>query len=165
MTPRPHRHRNVSGVLAALLFSAAQADSGALPQQFEARIGGFLSGHTQVTLKGTQLEYTRYKADRTLAERSSITPSQAQWRQFRQALQRAGVCTWQDRYVNEQVLDGTQWSLRWQDGYCQVNVVGSNSYPDAQGRDKRQPEYTPAFTRYLKAVEALLSHQTPRIFR
>ena len=161
----PQRYWHSIGLLAVFLAGSAQANSGAVPQQFEAQIGGFFDGRTHVVLKGTRLEYTRYTATQQLIEHSQITPTAAQWRQFRQALQQAGVCSWQARYANNQVLDGTQWQLRWHDGHCEVNASGSNSYPDTQGRDNQKPEPTPAFTHYLHAIETLLGQQPNRLFR
>ena len=39
---------------------------------------------------------------------------------------------WKSKYIDPDILDGTQWELEiyFSDGYKPVNIAGSNAYPD-----------------------------------
>jgi len=41
-----------------------------------------------------------------------------------------GVSQWRDEYNIEGLCDGTQWSLKITGDFPEVNIWGSNDYPD-----------------------------------
>jgi len=104
------------------------------PEKFEASIGGFLGPSYEVELQsdGT-LHYmdnmdSPYDIPIRGKERSGITVSEDQWREFREALDNANVWSWKEYYDSE-VYDGVQWGLTIKYGDAYVSSGGSNNYP------------------------------------
>jgi hypothetical protein len=85
-----------------------------------------------------------------------VTPTAAQWREFRQTLDELNVWQWRAEYPSGGTADGTQWSLElaW-DGHA-LKAHGDNSYPDPGGKPNGKPQPTKAFVRYLAAVKKLI---------
>ena len=127
----------------------------AIPQTFSVRIGGMLGSTFRVELSGKTLDYSVTRRRETSAP-VKVTPTTEQWREFRKALDEANVWRWKSDYLNRRVMDGTQWSLDITYADRSIKAAGSNSYPDDKGKANGQPQFTPAFARYLAAVEKLL---------
>lgn len=137
---------------------ATEADirtPGAIPRKFAARIGGMLSITFEVKFLDGVLVYSTERARKT-SDPVKITPTADQWREFRAALDDLKVWKWEADYINRKVHDGTQWSLEIEYPDHLIKASGSNSYPEDDGRSNGQPQMTPAFGRYLAAVEKLL---------
>ena len=81
-----------------------------------------------------------------------ITPTDGQWKTFRTALDQVGIWNWRTNYVDSRVCDGTQWGVAAKYGEKQITVYGSNAYPDGNN-----PEPSPTFKKFLRAIEQLLS--------
>ncbi len=148
-------------LLAASAVSTA-ADPSAEPRQFSASIGGFMGGSYKVELQGGAVTYTTFGAGRRNPKSTKITPTAAEWREFRNALDEVKVWRWRAEYMDRRVMDGTQWSLDVAFADRAVKARGSNSYPGADGRPNGRPEPTASFTRYLSAVERLIGGRTFR---
>jgi hypothetical protein len=72
-----------------LLFAASArptSETLAVPTRFVARIGGFLGSSYSVELKDRTLTYTASDRGQTNVRHTSITPTDAAWREFRQTL-------------------------------------------------------------------------------
>ena len=131
----------------------------AIPQTFSARIGGMLGASFRVELSGETLEYTVARSRKT-SEPAKVKPTAGQWREFRKALDEVNVWGWKSDYLNRRVMDGTQWSLDITYADRSIKAAGSNSYPDDKGKANGQPQFSPAFARYLAGVEKLLGGKT-----
>jgi hypothetical protein len=153
--------RKILSPFSLLLFSlfaapAIAADGQSdVPARFTARIGGFLGASYSVELRDGALVYTSREGG---GERSTatVTPTAAQWREFRQTLDELKVWQWQADYPNRGTLDGTQWSLEIAYPDHSLATHGDNNYPAANGKPIGKSEYTDTFTRYLAAVKKLL---------
>lgn len=140
-------------LLAASVKSAGEPS--VVPTHFVARIGGFLGSSYSVELKDGTLTYTASGRGQTNVRHATITPTDAAWREFRQALDDLKVWGWQNDYPRGNVLDGTQWLLEIAYSDRTLKSRGDNNYPDAAGRPTGKPEFTPVFNRYLEAVKKL----------
>ncbi len=119
-------------------------DAASAPTKFKASIGGFMGSSYQVDLRADgALDYWASGRGEGMAEHVTIRPTAADWRAFRATLDALGVWKWQPEYLNESVMDGTQWSLEIAFTDHVMASHGSNKYPADFGR-------------YLAAVEKLL---------
>src|SRR5207253_919471 len=85
-----------------------------------------------------------------------VTPTAAQWQEFRQTLDDLQVWRWRAKYPNTDTDDGTQWSLDVAFPGRAITTHGDNNYPGRAGKPNGQPESTAEFRRYLSAVEKLI---------
>jgi hypothetical protein len=143
-------------VLLLAASATAAAEPSAVPTHFVARIGGFLGSTYSVELKDRTLTYTISSKGQTNVRPATITPTQADWREFRQTLDELKVWQWQNDYPRGGVVDGTQWLLEISYGDRTLKSRGDNNYPDASGKPTGKPEFTPAFSRYLGAIKKLI---------
>ena len=125
------------------------------PRNFSARIGGMLGATFKVELHDGGLVYSKMHG-RKASDPIKITPTSKQWREFRAALDDLKVWQWEPEHMNRKIMDGTQWALEIEYPDCKLKAIGSNSYPDENGKPNGRPEMTPSFQRYLSAVENLL---------
>src|SRR5436190_17757338 len=131
----------------ATLFTFALADNlsatepSFVPKTFTAYIGGFNGPSYLVELHDGALTYT--SGLRGARIHSSITPTPAQWRKFRETLDVLDVWHWRSDYSNETIRDGTQWQLTLEYTDRAVKTGGSNAFPKQ-------------FDPYLAAVQKLL---------
>lgn len=160
---RKVRHSFILGVLGgSLAFSAASAAPSAAPQEFTAYIGGFLGASFAVEWTGKELIYSTKQSGKGMVVTARLQPTQAQWKAFKTAIEKAGVGHWRASYMNNQVMDGTQWALTVKFKEFKTSSQGSNSYPLQNGEPGNDPSFTPAFEAYLKAVKTLLRGRTFR---
>ena len=143
--------------LSLLLATSARpaGESSVVPTRLVARIGGFLGSSYSVELKGGTLTYTVSERGQTNVRHATITPTEAAWREFRQALDELKVWQWQSDYPRGGVVDGTQWLFEIAYNDRALTSRGDNNYPDAAGKPTGKPEFTPAFNRYLGAIKKL----------
>ncbi|MEP6821037.1 MAG: hypothetical protein ABI946_01670 [Chthoniobacterales bacterium] len=109
----------------------------------------------QVQLQSGALVYTVSGRGRSNEKSSTINPTPAQWREFRQALDGLRVWHWRESYPTNGVTDGTQWSLDIAFEDRSIKTQGSNNYPDRDGKPNDKPEPTDSFKHYLDAIKKL----------
>lgn len=114
---------------------------GIAPRRFEFRMA-FMPrvGSDQVEFRRNGLVFESYRHPTT--ESVTVMPSDAQWRAFRESLDRLNVWQWRPEY-RRPILDGTGWSLNIQYNDRRLIAAGHNSYPDN-------------FEAFLEAVNTLL---------
>lgn len=110
----------------------------------------------RVELKAGALIYTKSDAGHRNPQPVPVTPTAAHWQEFRQALDEIKIWEWRGEYPSNGVVDGTQWSLDITYADHALKTHGDNSYPDAAGKPNGKPLPTPAFNRYLAAVQKLI---------
>jgi hypothetical protein len=127
-----------------------------VPTRFTARIGGFLGASYSVEFHDGALLYTSSERGQRKQQHATLTPTAAQWRDFRQTLDDLKVWQWRTDYPRQGTVDGTQWMLDM--GYADRSLTarGDNNYPDATGKPNGRPEPTEAFNRYLAAIKKLI---------
>lgn len=126
------------------------------PTRFTARIGGFLGASYSVELHDGVLLYTSSNSGQRNQKKEKVTPTAAEWREFRQTLEDLKVWRWRADYPSQGVLDGTQWMLDIAYADRSLTTHGSNNYPDTAGAPNGKPETTEAFNRYLAAIRKLI---------
>jgi hypothetical protein len=144
--------------VAAALFYPASLVAGektALPQEFHARIGGFMGYTYDVHLQEGALQYSR-SGRGGKPQSIRVSPTTEQWLEFRRELDAIGVWDWRRTYPNPGVADGTQWLLEVTYPDRTAKSQGSNNYPGAKAEPSGVPSGSKVFTRYLKAAERLL---------
>lgn len=109
----------------------------AVPTRLILSIGGFHAPHYEVRWQRGRLWYG------TDGSKVTITPSAPDWETFWTAMDQIDVWGWQPRYDDQEILDGTEWSIEISDEARSVRSYGSNAYPHP-------------FQRFLKAVERLV---------
>ena len=87
------------------------ADLPPIPKHFSASIGGFMGTSYQLELHGDTLTYTTFGGGHSNPKRATVTPTAAQWRDFREALDALKVWQWRANYPTNGTVDGTQWAL------------------------------------------------------
>jgi hypothetical protein len=127
-----------------------------VPKRFTAKIGGFLSASYSVELHDGALRYTSSASGQRNQTQETLTPTAAQWRDFRKALDDLNVWQWRADYPNPGVTDGTQWSLDIAYADRSRTSHGDNNYPDAAGKPNGSYDSTKTFKRYLAAIKKLL---------
>ena len=94
-------------------------------------IGGFFDGYETrtVLLDGEAVRMTvthsLHPEEREIA--LSLTKTE-----FLNRLRELHIEGWKSKYIDPDILDGTQWELEiyFSDGYKPVTIAGSNAYPD-----------------------------------
>jgi len=118
-----------------------------IPEKFEASIGGYDGPSYEVKLQSDRTVLYQHSSSgiRPMAikpKENGIEVSEEQWREFREALDRANVWTW-EKYYDSFIVDGTQWEVTIEYKDAAVHSEGSNNYP-------------PEFEQYQAAVSALI---------
>lgn len=145
-----------------LLFAApviGADERSQVPTRFTAGIGGFLGASYSVELRDGALLYTSYTAlegGRREQKQETLTPTAAQWRDFRRTLDALKVWQWRTNYPNHGVSDGTQWTLDIAYADRSLTTRGDNNYPDGTRKPSGSDNSTKTFKRYLAAIRKLL---------
>ena len=129
--------------------------SSVLPERFSASIGGYMGSSYSIKLCDSTLTYTTCGLHYDSPEDTSIRPTDAQWREFRHALDGLFVWQWRNDYPNPGVCDGTGWSFDIAYSDRALTTQGDNNYPDAGGKPTDAPDPTKAFNRFLGAIKKL----------
>jgi len=110
------------------------------PTHLEVSLGGFTGPSYRIELQDDgSILYLHNPTSFTSGPRTKkrrIQVTEAQWRQFRGALEEAEVWDWKEEYIDPGILDGTQWLVRIKYDDASVFSRGSNSSPPG-GRFKR----------------------------
>ena len=142
--------------LAIAVASVSAGEPSSVPNKLSTHIGGFLGASYGLELKDGALTYTKASRGGSSREQKTITPTAAQWDEFRRTLDELKVWQWRADYPNSGVMDGTHWSLDIDYSDHALHARGSNNYPDANGKPNGSPESTQTFKRYLAAIQKLV---------
>jgi hypothetical protein len=154
--------RAIPVVLAAALLTSCDDPTGPLPREgapreFEYSVGGFAVGSGRVEVRGDTVVLVRMPWDARSGSRPDsirTVPSPEAWRAFWEAAADAGVRRWRPRYIAENVVDGSGWSLRIVAPGAKVESTGSNAYPDRHGLE-HEMEAPREFRAFEAAIETL----------
>ena len=141
-----------------------------LPKRLCIGIGGFFGPCYEVTLKKGRLTYTYLSSRDSCSQelephphpqREQIQPSPEQWENFRRTLNRLNVWSWQAKYSNPAVCDGTGWSAKIVYSDRSLVSSGDNCFP---GRDGRAVPITEdrtdnTFENFCRAVGRLIGRE------
>ena len=62
------------------------------------------------------------------------TPSTKEWEEFWQTVDTLKVWSWEKKYINSEICDGTDWELRIKrKGRRRRKIYGINAYPQPEG--------------------------------
>jgi hypothetical protein len=86
-----------------------------------------------------------------------LSISNESWKSFWSAVEKANVWNWAAEYMNDMVLDGTQWSLEIKYGGKYIRCEGSNAFPGHDDGPAFDPECE--FGKFYNAVEKLMGRQ------
>lgn len=142
-----------------LLFAApviGADEPSQVPTRFTARIGGFLGASYSIELHDGALFYTFSERGQRNQQHATLTPTAAQWREFRQTLDDLKIWQWRADYPRQGTVDGTQWMLDIAYADHALTARGDNNYPDASGKPNGKPEPSETFHRYLAAIRKLI---------
>lgn len=151
--------RAMLGLFAAVPVISA-AEPSPVPKDFSATIGGFLGMSYHLELHGGVLTYTTFDGGPRNTKRANVTPTEMQWREFRQTLDRLKVWKWRAKYEDVRVRDGTQWSLEITCEDRAIKSHGNNSYPESRNGPDGMRYRSKAFQSYLDAVQKLIGGKT-----
>jgi integration host factor subunit beta len=115
------------------------------PNTFLFSIGGFSQGHRSVEFKDGRLVIRpSFISGSNLGfGEVEVTPTPSEWKTFWVKSNDLQVWKWKKNYSDNNVLDGTQWSLKIRFNGKTKNSYGSNSYPES-------------FKLFLKALNKLI---------
>ena len=128
----------------------------AYPQKLSLCIGSYIGQSTGIQWdnRKKQLLYgtTEYGPCLDMDVLSGFVPTELDWERFWIDVRNIGVWYWKDRYENNNVLDGSFWSLDIRYGDKQLTSKGTNAYPQ-QGTNIPSE----AFKQLLRAFGELMS--------
>lgn len=84
--------------------------------------------------------------------RATLKPTQAEWQRFWQTIDVLGVWAWAEQYCQEDMYDGTSWSLVLEFGGRRLDTGGCNACPP----DGARPAESADFQRLCAAVSQLV---------
>ena len=140
-----------------LLFAAPlgmAAEPPAVPKRLSAHVHTMKASNI-VELRDGILTCTTFGPRRSDPQDRVIAPTEAQWREFRQALDDVNIWRWHGEYDHPGILDGMGWALDIAYDDHEVKSSGANAYPDATGEPNFQGSPTYSFRRYLAALKTL----------
>src|SRR5438270_2018095 len=85
-------------LFAVIATSGSAAELSPIPTRFSAHIGGFLNVSYGVELRDGTITYTKSSGGGSKQEHRTISPTAAQWREFRETLDELKVWQWQAEY-------------------------------------------------------------------
>ena len=116
-------------------------------------IGGFGSGYERIIWQDNKLQHQLFNhaypedievmPDEVLIE---VAPLPKEWEEFWKTIDELKVWNWDKEYINQGIMDGTQWELKIKrQGKRRRRIFGSNAYPEPNG----------TFTNFIKALNRL----------
>jgi hypothetical protein len=116
-----------------------------IPSKFEFIIGGFFSDNCIIEFKDNKLTHSFSSAwDKSNPySTSEIIPTESEWKKFWTKVEKIQVWKWKKEYIDPDILDGEQWSLKIKKQNKTLKVYGLNSYPGT-------------FNQFKKAIRELL---------
>ena len=128
----------------------AQKHVHVVPSRLTASVRGYLSSSYKIELQedGNLVYWQNSTAFALLAptaEQETLRVSEERWSRFREALDDARVWTWDEAYIDSNVLDESTWQLEVVYPDRSLNSHGSNATPKGK-----------QFRKFLSAVEELI---------
>ncbi len=99
-----------------------------IPISLKFTIGGVFQGEYAVEFKDSRLIIRPFFSSDMTVE---IMPTPSEWKRFWQRVDDLQVWKWKKNYSNNDICDGTQWSLKIKIAGKTKNCYGSNSYPES----------------------------------
>ncbi|WP_048920616.1 hypothetical protein [Rufibacter radiotolerans] len=96
-------------------------------QSFEFFLGGYFSDSNQLKLEGNVLRCSEYQGFPSEHDKLINLEGNKDWENLVKFLQ---TCNWKKRYADNSVCDGTQWELKAKGKGINLNIYGSNEYPE-----------------------------------
>ena len=122
------------------------------PTRLRFDFGGFQAEGFELRFSRGRVLYRHTVGSFPDSKPRELRPTEPQWSQFWQEVDRIGVWQWTREYWNHDVLDGIQWSLELRCGERRVKSEGSNCYPGSTGPG--YPADSP-FAQFLRALAHL----------
>jgi len=127
------------------------------PDIFVVHVGGFLGSSYSAQLKDRKVIYRKTARGKLVAEKA-ISVSAGQWQKFWTVMNEIHLEKWAKRYDNQNVADGTQWSISMRVNGKKYESGGSNNFPGDldPAKGNNSPQSSERFKRLLKALRDLL---------
>jgi hypothetical protein len=133
--------------------------SSELPTEFTAMYSEYGKPTYEISLQNGTISHSDTHFDSSGALDpiyTDVTPTTAQWQNFRGALDSLKIWGWQPDYPNTGWADGPVWSLTLIYPDASIRTQGDNNLPNADGSPTNNPNGSPTFQTYLSAIQALL---------
>jgi len=114
-----------------------------IPSKLKLFIGGYMGSSYLVELRDDKLIYSEFVELDKLCGEKEISLTEDSWINFRCSIDDLEIWSWEERYPNPGMMDGTMWSVVIEYKDNKINSRGDNNYP----------EY---FDYYLKIVKKLI---------
>ena len=114
-----------------------------MKNKFYFYLGGFTELLYDIHYKGNQFNVSFDKGSRRLKFYVD-SPSKSNWDRFWMFLDDINIWEWEKEYVDKNVLDGTQWEIKFLNSTKKIHSYGSNLYPNKK-----------VFNNLIKEVEIL----------
>lgn len=138
---------------------AAAADR---PTALHVRIGRQWIGTHEATLRGDTLVVdVRPMMGSEAPSVTRVVPTAAAWREFRSAVERAGVGRWPRECPNPGIVDGGGFSMELAWGALRAASSGVNAYPRRDGSCRGDGMYSDEMRDLLAAVSRLAGRPFP----
>ena len=134
-----------------LLVLSCSAFAQGVPKVFVATIQPSMKPAHALQLDGETIVYSIRVGPNV--ETQKITPTPAQWAEFRRALDAQKVWRWQKNYTQANVPDAATWTLKIEYPDRSMVSAGAGAFPD-RSTDRSLPRY--AFNRYQLALQDLI---------
>ena len=137
-----------------MLFVGLHTEASDIPTRLNIYIGGFDGPSYSLILTNNLLEYMAWGGGPPLDDtpKQLISPTDAQWTDFRHELDQVGIWSWSTNYVDEGVLDGSQWHVDIAYPDLSITSEGSNAYPGSLTMERGS-----TFNRLLEAIQRLIN--------
>lgn len=137
-------------------------------KSLEFYIGGFFGSASKIAITDKDVKYIHSDSSFITDEIGILSNlSESDIEELIGVMNNIKVSEWKDEYVNESVLDGTQWSLDIEyNNIKKKSIYGSNCYPGEKGNcsgfyendinDEDDYSFSPEFDILLKAFDKLI---------
>ncbi len=102
------------------------------PQQLRASIGGGFGPCNVARWVDGKLIWEHFE-NNVLCRSQEIEVTEAQWLSFWATCDKVDIWSWEERYEDPNILDGTSWRAHVEHGEKSVDSSGSNSFPESFG--------------------------------
>lgn len=99
------------------------------PPRVSAAIGGYMGESYEIEGDNSSVLYRRFERGYQLSEERQVVLARHAWSQFLHELEAFGVWSWEARYEDPGVVDGTSWSLSLIGRGKRIVSNGTNAYP------------------------------------
>src|SRR2546426_1633210 len=147
--------KRAPAVATLLVLAAACSDEAKWkPSEFTFQIGDSFSHAYELKLRNGELYYYAFQPNPTgdkHVQPEKVTPTEAQWKEFRRALDKSVAWQWHNNY-DRMILDGWGWGLKIDYRDRHLESGGVNGSPES-------------FEEVLRAVEKLTGGKPFRVDR